>query len=188
MKFASIALAALVLFQAGGGPVFAQQNSIEESGALDRRQAPPAVEGKAPPADDGKAPAQIDDKAFDCPAFKAVIAAAPDGFASLRGAAARDEETMSSYAVPSPLFGACEILDKKKVSEISYSCQAERLDLADLKATIDSCLGESAQHYASNENPNTPYLRYNVPVAGRLARLMVLKTFGKLTLAVFNPR
>ncbi|MCW2273546.1 hypothetical protein GJ654_05105 [Rhodoblastus acidophilus] len=131
---------------------------------------------------------KIDDKAFDCPAFKAVIAAAPDGFASLRGAVVRDEDSVAAYAVPAPLFGACEILDKKKISEISYSCQAEKLDLADLKATLDSCLGESAQRYASNENPNTPYLRYNVPVAGRQARVIALKTFGKITLAVFNPR
>jgi hypothetical protein len=154
-----IALSALVLFQAGGGPVFAQQDS-----------------------------AGVDDKAFDCKAFKAVIAAAPDGFAALRGPVTHEEEGIAVYGVPSPLFGACEILDKQKVSEISYSCQAEKLDLGDLKATIDSCLGESAQPYASNENPNTPYLRYNAPVAGRQARVMALKTFGKVTLAVFNPR
>jgi hypothetical protein len=156
MKTASIALAALVLFQAGGGPVLADE--------------------------------KVNDKAFDCPAFKAVIAAAPDGFAALRGAPTREEEAIAAYAVSAPLFGACEILDKKKVSETSYSCQAEKLDLADLKATIDSCLGESSQHYAANENPNTPYLRYNVPVAGRQARVIALKTFGKVTLAVFNPR
>ncbi|MBB4198199.1 hypothetical protein CCR94_09485 [Rhodoblastus sphagnicola] len=175
MNLRFIALA-LVLFQAGGGPVVAQAQSqgqsIEESGALDRR-----------------APTEpVDDKAFDCPAFKVVIAAAPDGFAALRGAVAREDETLAAYSVASPLFGACEILDKKKISEISYSCQASSLDLADVKATIDSCLGESAQHYASNENPNTPFLRYNVAVAGRQARVMALKTFGKVTLAVFNPR
>jgi hypothetical protein len=156
MKFFATAFAASVLFQAGGGPAFAED--------------------------------KVNDKAFDCPAFKAVIAAAPDGFASLRDALVREEEALAAYAVPAPLFGACEILDKKKVSEISYSCQAEKLDLADLKATLDSCLGESAQHYAANENPNTPYLRYNVPVAGRQARVIALKTFGKITLAVFNPR
>jgi hypothetical protein len=156
IKPPAIALAALVLFQAGGGPAS---------------------------ADD-----KINDKAFDCPAFKAVIAAAPDGFASLRGAATREEETIAAYAATSPLFGACEILDKKKVAEISYACQAENLSLADLKATIDSCLGETARRYAGNENPNSPYLRYDAPVAGRMARVMALKTFGKVTLAVFNPR
>ena len=166
------ALAALVLFQAGGGLVRAEGQSLEESGALDRR-----------------APAEpLNDKAFDCPAFKAVIAAAPDGFGSLRGAVVREEDAVAAYSVASPLFGACEIIDKKKVLEVSYSCQASSLDIADLKATIDSCLGESAQHYAANENPNTPYLRYNVPVAGRQARVIALKTFGKATLAVFNPK
>lgn len=155
-KFFYVAFAASVLFQAGGGPAFADDT--------------------------------VNDKAFDCPTFKGVIAAAPDGFASLRGAAVRDEDGVAAYAVPAPLFGACEIIDKKKISEISYACQAEKLDLADLKATLDSCLGESAQHYAANENPNTPYLRYNVPVAGRQARVIALKTFGKVTLAVFNPR
>lgn len=169
---AALALAALVLFQAGGGPVFAQQNQIEESGALDRHGAP----------------SEVNDKAFDCPAFKAVIAAAPDGFANLRGAPNHDDETMASYAVTAPLLGACEILDKKKAAEISYSCQASNLDLADLKATLDSCFAASAQAYASNENPNTPYLRYNAPVAGRMARVVALKTFGKVTLAVFNPK
>jgi len=131
---------------------------------------------------------KVNDKAFDCPAFKAVVAAAPDGFAVFRGAAVREEEGIAAYSVSAPLFGACEILDKKKISEVSYSCQAEKLDLADLKATLDTCLGESAQHYAANENPNSPYLRYNAPVAGRQARVIALKTFGKVTLAVFNPR
>ena len=149
-----LVLAALVLFQAGGGPAFAEVN----------------------------------DKAFDCPAFKEVVAAAPDGFSALRGALTREEDAISAYAVASPLFGACEIIDKKKVSEISYSCQASSLAIADLKATLNSCLGESAQHYAANENPNTPFLRYNVPVAGRQARVIALKTFGKVTLAVFNPK
>jgi hypothetical protein len=156
MKFFATAFAASVLFQAGGGPAFAED--------------------------------KVNDKAFDCPAFKAVIAAAPDGFASLRGALVREEEALAAYAVPAPLFGACEILDKKKIFEISYACQAENLSLADLKATIDSCLGETARRYAGNENPNSPYLRYDAPVAGRMARVLALKTFGKVTLAVFNPK
>jgi len=172
MTIRPAALAALVLFQAGGGPVLAQGQSVDESGALDRR-APAAA---------------VDDRAFDCPAFKAVIAAAPDGFAALRGGVAREEDALTAYAVPAPLFGSCEILDKKKIAEVSYACQAEKLELADIKATIDSCLGESAQRYAGNENPNTPFLRYNAPAAGRMARIMALKTFGKVTLAVFNPR
>ena len=29
-----------------------------------------------------------------------------------------------SMASPLPLFGVCEILEKKKISEVSYSCQA----------------------------------------------------------------
>ena len=130
----------------------------------------------------------VNDTAFDCPAFKAVVAAAPEGFAALRGAVVRSRDAITAYAVASPLFGACEILDKSKVAEISYSCQAEKLDLADLKATLNTCLGDMAQPYGANENPNTPMLRYNVPMAGKQARVVAMKTFGKVTLVVFSPR
>jgi hypothetical protein len=158
MRIALLALAALGLIQAGGGAAFAQQADA------------------------------VDDRAFDCPAFKAVIAAAPDGFGAFRGAVTRKAESITAYAVSSPLFGSCQIIDKAKVSEISYSCEAEKLGLADLKATLDSCLGETAQHYAANENPNTPMLRYNVPVAGKQARVIAMKTFAKVTLVVLNPK
>jgi hypothetical protein len=158
MRLFFLAFAASVLLQAGGGAACAQQADA------------------------------VNDKAFDCPAFKAVVAAAPEGFASLRGAAVRAGDSITAYAVASPLFGACEILDKPKVSEISYSCQAEKLDLADLKATLDACLGEMAQPYGANENPHTPMLRYNVPVAGKQARVVAMTTFGKVTLVVFNAK
>ena len=56
---------------------------------------------------------------------------------------------------------SCEIVDKKKIGEIIYSCQAEKLSLADIKATVEACLGDKAFAFAGNENPNTPFLRYN---------------------------
>jgi hypothetical protein len=149
----------------------AQANSIEESGVTEKRAA-----------------AAIDDKAFDCGAFRRTIGAASGGFATLRGEKKTDGETMTVYAANAPLFGSCEILDKKKVGEISYSCQAGKLTLADLKATVEACLGDKAFGLASNENPNTPFLRYSPDVDGAKARVIALTTFGKTTLAIFNLR
>jgi hypothetical protein len=160
------------IFLGLAGAALAQANPIEESGVGPKPGEPGAV----------------DDKAFDCAAFKQALGAAPDAFKPLRGARFQDDESFARYAVTSPLFGACEILDKKKVGEISYSCQAEKLTLADLKATVESCLGELANGLSSNENPNTPYLRYSPLVGGVRGRVMVLATFGKKTLVIFNVK
>ncbi len=157
---------------AGTGVACAQANTIEEGGVTEKR-------GEAPP---------VDDKAFDCGAFKQAIGAAPGGFVALRGAKKSDGETMDVYAANLPLFGSCEILDKKKVGEISYSCQAGKLTLADLKATVEGCLGDKAFGLASNENPNTPFLRYSPQVDGGKARVIAMTTFGKTTLVIFNLR
>ncbi len=153
-------------------PALAQANQMEESGVGEKRPEQP----------------DVNDKAFDCSAFKQALGAASDGFKTLRGAPIQDDETIARFSVTSPLFGACEILDKKKVGETSYSCQADKLTLADLKATVESCLGELANGLASNENPNTPYLRYSPLIGGVRGRMMVLATFGKKTLVIFKPR
>ncbi len=163
--------AAFWLFS-GTGAALAQANSLEEGG-VGRQQSDPTV---------------VDDKAFDCAAFKQAIGAAADGFKPMRGATSQDDATIARYAVTAPLFGSCEILDKKKVSEISYSCQAEKLSLADIKATIDACLGDKAFARATNENPNTPFLVYNPQIDGAKARVIALATFGKKTLVIFSPR
>jgi hypothetical protein len=86
------------------------------------------------------------------------------------------------------LLGVCEILDKKKLNEISYSCQADKVSLADLKATVEACLGDKAFGMASNENPNTPYLRYAPLIGSASAQVVVLATFGKKTLVIFSPK
>ena len=164
-------VAAALWFTLGGGFAFAQANNVEESG-VERRPAPDAV----------------NDKAFDCGALRDLIAAASQKFTAQRGPATRDEETIASYSTATPLFGSCQIIEKKKIGEVNFSCQADKLELADLKATLDSCLGEGAGALASNENPNTPFLRYDVNLSGARARVMAMKTFGKTTLAIFNPK
>ncbi len=151
---------------------WAQANNIEESGVTEKR---------------GEAPA-VDDKAFDCGAFTQAITASGEGFKSLRGATKRDDGAMAVYGVASPLFGVCDILEKKKISEISYSCQAGKLSLADIKATVEGCLGNKAFGLASNENPNTPFLRYAPQIGGVKARVIALTTFGKNTLVIFGPK
>jgi hypothetical protein len=40
----------------------------------------------------------------------------------------------------------------------------------------------------SNENPNTPYLRYTPRIGSGTARVVVLATFGKKTLVIFSPK
>jgi hypothetical protein len=154
------------------GAAFAQAPGVEERGLSD----------KSPES------APVNDEAFDCAAFKQAIGAAADGFAPLRGERQRDDNNIAVFAVSAPLFGACEILDKKKLNEISYSCQADKASLADLKATVEACLGDQAHGMASNENPNTPYLRYDPQIGPAKARVMVLATFGKKTLVIFNPK
>lgn len=166
------AFCAALWFLAGGGGAQAQANSPGENGVGPQQSEPMTA----------------DDKAFDCAAFKQAIGAAADGFKPLRGATRQDDATIARYAVAAPLFGSCEILDKKKVGEVSYSCQASKLSLADLKATIDACLGDKAFARATNENPNTPYLVYNPRIDGAKARVMALATFGAKTLAIFSPR
>ncbi|MDI9847156.1 hypothetical protein QM467_03660 [Rhodoblastus sp. 17X3] len=168
----SSSAAALIWLSLGGGFVFAQANAIEEGGLVEKR-----VE-----------PAPIDDKAFDCAAFRKLIAAASDGFKGVRSAVKAESDSLATFGVTDPLFGACEIVDKKKIGEIIYSCQAEKLSLADLKATVEACLGDKAFSYAGNENPNTPFLRYSPKIGDARARVVVLTTFGKKTLAIMNPR
>ncbi|MGP0105148.1 hypothetical protein, partial [Rhodoblastus sp.] len=68
---------ALLWLSAWSGAALAQANSLEESGIGDKRGEP----------------AVIDDKAFDCAAFRQIVAAAPDGFKTLRGAVTKDAET-----------------------------------------------------------------------------------------------
>lgn len=164
--------AALVWLCLGGGFAWAQANNIEEGGLVEKHGEP----------------AVIDDKAFDCGAFRNLISAASDGFKSYRGAARSDSDALATYAVTDPLFGACEIIDKKKAGEIIYSCAAEKLTLPDMKATIEACLGDKAFGYAGNENPNTPFLRYNPQIGDAKARVLALITFGKKTLAIMNPK
>ncbi len=84
------------------------------------------------------------------------------------------------------LFGACEIVDKKKAGEIIYSCKADKLNLADIKATIEACLGDKAFAFAGNENPNTPFLSYSPRLGDARARVVALTTFGKSTLAIMK--
>ncbi|WP_294533452.1 hypothetical protein [uncultured Rhodoblastus sp.] len=152
--------------------VWAQTAGVEERGLADRAANAEAVNAEA----------------FDCAAFIQAIAAAANGFAPLRGERRRNDDAIASYGVTAPLLGVCEILDKKKLNEISYSCQADKLSLADLKATVEACLGPEAFGMASNENPNTPYLRYDPQIGASRARVVVLATFGKKTLVIFGPK
>jgi hypothetical protein len=156
----------------GGGFAFAQANNVEEGGFVEKRGEP----------------TPIDDKAFDCGAFKRLIGAAGDGFAAIRGTTRGETDTLKTYAVTENLFGSCEIVDKKKIGEIVYSCQAEKLSLADIKATVEACLGDKAFAFAGNENPNTPFLRYNPQLDDSRARVIALTTFGKSTLAIMAQR
>jgi hypothetical protein len=156
----------------GGGFALAQANTIEESGIGEKRGEP----------------APINDKAFDCEAFRKLIVAAGGGFVAYRGAVREQSDALVRYDAGEPLFGTCEIVDKKKAGEIIYSCQAGKLDLADMKATVDACLGDKAFGYSENENPNTPFLRYSPQIGDARARVLVLTTFGKKTLAIMNLR
>jgi hypothetical protein len=156
----------------GGGFALAQANNIEESGIGEKRGEP----------------APINDKAFDCEAFRKLIVAAGGGFAAYRGPVREQTDALVRYDAGEPLFGTCEIVDKKKAGEIIYSCQAAKLDLADMKATVEACLGDKAFGYAENENPNTPFLRYSPQIGDAKARVLVLTTFGKKTLAIMNLR
>jgi hypothetical protein len=133
-------------------------------------------------------PPPVQDQAFDCVAFKQAIAAARDGFLTLRGARKSDSDSVAVYEVNAPLIGACQIVDKKIIHETSYSCESGKMNIADAKATVEVCLGDGANGLASNENPNTPYLRYSPLVDGVKARVIALTTFGKTTLGIFTQK
>jgi hypothetical protein len=167
---------ALLWLAHGGGAAFAQTvaqaNPLEEGGFGDKR-------GEA---------GVIDDKAFDCALFRRLVAAAPDGFKSARGAVTRDADAVTTYGATEILFGACEIVDKKKIGDVIYSCAAAKLQIADIKATVDACLGPDAFAFAGNENPSTQFLKYEPRLGGSKARVLVLSTFGKQTLAIMNMR
>lgn len=150
----------------------AQANNLEEGGVVEKRPEPDAV----------------NDTAFDCAAFKQALEQSPSGFTALRGAPIKNNDSLATFAATQSLFGECEVLLKPKVNENSYSCQSDKLKIADLKATIEACLGDKANGMSGNENPNTPYLRYNPDLGGQKGRIIVLKTFGKQTLSIFNPR
>lgn len=133
-------------------------------------------------------PPPVQDQAFDCAAFKQAIAASGDGFAILRGARKGESDSVAFYDVNAPLIGACQIVDKKVIHEISYSCESGKVNIADAKATVEACLGDKANGLASNENPNTPYLRYAPQVDGVTARVIALTTFGRTTLVIFMQK
>jgi hypothetical protein len=165
-------VAALLWLSLGGGFAFAQANNVEEGGFVEKRGEP----------------APIDDKAFDCDAFKRLIGFAGDGFRPVRATMREERDALATYGVSETLFGACEIVDKKKAGEIIYSCQADKLNLADIKATVEACLGDKAFAYAGNENPNTPFLSYSPRLGDARARVVALTTFGKSTLAIMKAR
>jgi hypothetical protein len=130
----------------------------------------------------------VNDQAFDCSAFKQAIAAAGDGFKSLRGEATRNDEKFAVYRVISPLFGVCQIMDKKSIKEVSYSCQAQKLQMDDIKATIESCLGDQAFGAPLNDIPRTAFLRYNPRVGDKSARVIVLTNFSKKMMVIFRAK
>lgn len=130
------------------------------------------------------APAMVDDKFFDCAQFKALIDSAPKGFADERGAQLEDSDQLTRFAALRPLFGACEVTLKKKTSEVVFSCQAAKVEIPDLKATIDACLGADAGPSVNNENPKTPFLRYSPRQGGGKVKVLALTTFGKKTVAI----
>lgn len=171
-NFRAAGFAALLWLGHGGGAAFAQANPLEEGGFGEKR-------GEA---------AAVDDKAFDCALFRRLIAAAPDGFKSMRGPITKDADAVTNYGATENLFGACEILDKKKIGDVIYSCAADKLKIPDIKATVDACLGPDAFGYADNENPSTQFLKYEPRLGGAKARVIVLSTFGKQTLAIMNMR
>jgi hypothetical protein len=166
------AACALLWLAQGSGAAFAQANSLEEGGFGQKR-------GEA---------VVIDDKAFDCAAFRGLIAAAPDGFKAMRGPVTTDADALTIYGATENLFGACEIIDKKKIGDVIYSCAAKNMNIPDMKATIDACLGDKAFAYAGNENPSTQFLKYEPRLGDARARVIALSTFGKQTLAIMKLR
>ncbi|WP_298358330.1 hypothetical protein [Rhodoblastus sp.] len=169
---ASAGVAALLWLAPASGVAFAQSSPFEDGGFRQRRAEPVVV----------------DDKAFDCATFRKLIAAAPDGFKAMRGPATKDADAVAAYGVTEPLFGACEIIDKKKIGDVIYSCAAKKIKIADIKATADACLGDKAFGFAGNENPSTQFLRYEPRLGDARARVIALTTFGKTTLAIMKMR
>ena len=168
----SFLASALGLLAGGCTAAYAQANNIEEGGVVEKRAEPAA----------------INDAAFDCAAFKQALDQSRVEFAALRGAPIKSGDSLATFAATQSLFGECQILLKPRVNENSYSCQSDKFKIADLKATIEACLGDKANGMAGNENPNTPYLRYNPDFGDQKGRIIVLTTFGKQTLSIFNPR
>jgi hypothetical protein len=162
----------LLFLAQGSGAAFAQANPLEEGGFGENRGEP----------------AVVDDKAFDCNAFRQLIAAAPGGFTAVRGAVTKDAETVTVYDATDKLFGSCEIIDKKKIGDVIYSCAASKLKIADIKATIDACLGDKAFGFAGNENPGAQFLKYEPRLGESNVRVIALTTFGKTTLAIMKKR
>ena len=169
---ATAGFAALIWFAPASGGAFAQESPFDNGGFRQRRAEPVVV----------------DDKAFDCATFRKLIAAAPDGFKSMRGPATKDADAVAAYGVTEPLFGACEIIDKKKIGDVIYSCAAKKIKIADIKATADACLGDKAFGFAGNENPSTQFLKYEPRLGDARARVIALTTFGKTTLAIMKMR
>ncbi len=131
----------------------------------------------------------VDDKAFDCGAFTQAIGAAGDGFKSLRGAFKSDDGAIAIYGVALPNCSASAKFSKRRKSTKSaIPARLDKLSLADIKATVEGCLGDKAFGLASNENPNTPFLRYSPQIGGGRARVIALTTFGKNTLVIFSPK
>ncbi len=130
----------------------------------------------------------VNDKAFDCDVFKKAIVAADDGFRSLRGAATRNDEKFAIYRVIAPLFGVCQIIDKKKIHEVSYSCQASNLQMDDIKSTVEACLGDHAFGAPLNRIPRTAFLHYNPRVGDKSARVIILTNFSKKMLVIFRAK
>ncbi len=175
-RLGAAACAALLWFAQGSGAAFAQTvaqaNPLEEGGFGQKR-------GEA---------AVIDDKAFDCDVFRKLIAAAPDGFKAMRGPVTKDADAVTTYGATETLFGICDIIDKKKIGDVIYSCAAKKLNIPDIKATADACLGADGFAFAGNENPSTQYLKYEPRLGAAKARVVALTTFGKTTLAIMNIR
>lgn len=169
---AAIGFAALVWLASASGAAFAQESPFE-NGGFRQRPAEPVV---------------VDDKAFDCATFRKLIAAAPDGFKAMRGPTTKDDDAVAAYSVTEPLFGACEIIDKKKIGDVIYSCAAKKIKIADIKATAEACLGDKAFAFAGNENPSTQFLKYEPRLGDARARVIALTTFGKTTLAIMKVR
>lgn len=162
-RFAFAAALACVAAGAVVAPAWAQMSSQDEASRL------------------------VDDRFFDCALFKRLIADAAHDFADQRGALIEDDDARSRFAAVQPLFGACDVTIKKKSGDALLSCQAAKVEIADLKATIDACLGAEAFAAPDNDSSNTQVLRYAPKLGEAQVKILVLSTFGKKTLAIIHP-